>query len=495
MVTNEGLSGRRTLGSIDMTLNSLQRQVQDSESQIQALSDNILEIGQRQSESFRALAELRLDKAIGGEVEAQLDISDRQVKALLNSRARAVRTLQQEISTAQQALDGRERARVSLTAELSKQTEAFENRQLQMRVELEQQAGYLRQLEAVRGADQLAQQAEQKHQDALQNRIDKGEPYEQDALFIYLWKRNYGTSSYQSGALIRALDKWVAELSDYQAARPNYAMLLEIPERLAEHAENLKKQAEQQNLGLDQLEEAATISAGLPALAAAVEHRQQMIDEVDAEIAEAEEKMQALFKQKLVFSSGEDKDSRQAVETLVSTLQKENLDALYQRAVATPGPQDDVIVDALYEHDRQLDSLRKSLAELKTRHTQHLDRLAEMESLRRNFKQARYDAPRSDFANKALVVMVLNEFLKGLASSGDVWDTLKREQRQRAGASGQNRRSGGRTWSDGSLFPRRGRSHGRGGWGGGFGGGGGSGGMGGGSGGGSGGGFKTGGGF
>lgn len=494
MVSNAGLSGRRTLGSIDMTLNSLQRQVQDSESQIRALSDDILEIGQRQSKSFRALAELRLDKAISGELEVQLDISDRRVKALLDSRALAIHALQQEIASAQQAQDERERVRASLTADLSKDTRVFDERKAQIQAELEQQTEYLQQLEAARTADQLAQQAEKKHQDAVKNRIDKGAPYEQDPLFLYLWKRGYGTSSYQAGALIRVLDKWVADISGYQAARPNYAMLLEIPLRLAEHAENLKQQADQQTLSLDQLEAAAEKSAGLPDLQAAIDRRQQQIDAVDAEIAEAEAKMQLLLKRKMVFSSGEDRDAQQALETLANALQKENLDTLYQRAVATPGPEDDVIVNALFEQDRQLESQRKSLAELKARHTKHLDRLAEMEALRRNFKQARYDAPRSDFANKALVVMVLNEFLKGLASSGDVWDTLKREQRQRAGTSGQSRRSRGRSWSDGSSFPRRGRSHGRGGWGGGFGGGsGGSSGSG--MGGGSGGGFRTGGGF
>ena len=54
---------------------------------------------------------------------------------------------------------------------------------------------------------------------------------------MYLWNRGFGTSRYRAWPLMRALDGRVAHLVRFHEARPNYAMLLEIPIRLREHAE------------------------------------------------------------------------------------------------------------------------------------------------------------------------------------------------------------------------------------------------------------------
>jgi hypothetical protein len=92
-------------------------------------------------------------------------------------------------------------------------------------------------------SDDVIRNAEEKAARAEADRDEKRRPYESDPLFMYLWRRGFGTRDYEASNLVRHFDRKVAHLIGYEAARVNYAMLLELPERLREHAERLKQEA------------------------------------------------------------------------------------------------------------------------------------------------------------------------------------------------------------------------------------------------------------
>ena len=58
-------------------------------------------------------------------------------------------------------------------------------------------------------------------------------------------------------------------------------------------------------------------------------------------------------------------------------------------------------------------------------------KLSELEIVRRNFKNSRFDDVRSGFNNQSLVVDVLTQFVNGLVDGSGLWETLKRNQRYR----------------------------------------------------------------
>lgn len=89
----------------------------------------------------------------------------------------------------------------------------------------------------------MAEEAERKAAQAAEDRERKRRPYEADPLFTYLWRRSYGTAAYRAGPLARYLDRKVARLVGYEAARANYALLIALPDRLAEHAARLRAEA------------------------------------------------------------------------------------------------------------------------------------------------------------------------------------------------------------------------------------------------------------
>jgi hypothetical protein len=89
----------------------------------------------------------------------------------------------------------------------------------------------------------MVEAAEGKAAQAEADLAAKRVPYEQDPIFMYLWRRGFGTSRYTSKGIVRSLDRMVARHVGYAEASRNYALLTELPIRLREHAERLRGRA------------------------------------------------------------------------------------------------------------------------------------------------------------------------------------------------------------------------------------------------------------
>ncbi len=87
---------------------------------------------------------------------------------------------------------------------------------------------------------QMVEAAELKAAQAEADLAAKRVPYEQDPIFMYLWRRGFGTPRYTSRGLVRNLDRMVAGHVNYADASRNYTMLTELPIRLREHADRLR---------------------------------------------------------------------------------------------------------------------------------------------------------------------------------------------------------------------------------------------------------------
>src|SRR5688572_9388924 len=84
--------------------------------------------------------------------------------------------------------------------------------------------------------DAVATEAERKATGAEAELGAKKKPYDDDPLFAYLWRRDFGTSAYKAGGIASAIDRIVADFIDFSSALRNYKPLIEIPLRLREHA-------------------------------------------------------------------------------------------------------------------------------------------------------------------------------------------------------------------------------------------------------------------
>jgi len=230
---------------------------------------------------------------------------------------------------------------------------------------------------------------------------------------MYLWNRGFGTTEYDGGVLTRFVDAWVAKVIKYEPSRVNYWNLVAIPQRLNEHADRVGDEADEQHMLLQQLEMNALESAGVKSLEAELESLRLKLDAHDDTIEALETKLNEYLAQRTRYISGEDE------------------------------PTDDSLVIELQALEDGLDDVEDDLNDVRSLHQAKLSKLKDLEKVRRNFKNSRFDDVRSGFGNQALITGVLAQFLQGVVSGNDVWRVIKRNQRYRKVASTPDFGSGG----------------------------------------------------
>jgi hypothetical protein len=480
------ISGRQTLASIEQALADERGKLEAVAQRIEAASAALVELQRTDAQDYRELAKQRVDLLAGGELVAHIDQAEQQVLALLQNREVAARELTDRIQAAEARRVSLEAERAAQASEVDRVAEAVDEAEAHTQTRLDADPTYQAQRQRAQEAERTAMHAEEKAASSEQEKEQKGESYRSDPLFMYLWERSYGLPGYRANPLARWLDGKVARQIGFADARANYQRLNEIPVRLREHADGLKTAAEREFQALRDLDTQAREADGIPALEAQLEHQQTKLDAVDRRLDAAEAERRELLAQQATFAAGDDEHTRKAVAYLAAELQRDDLMALRRQALATPFPDDDLIVSRLLQRDDERRTTQATVQGMKDAVQQHRGRLAELEAVRTEFKRRRYDRAGSSFNDGAAVALMLGNFLNGVLDRRTLWKVLQEQQRYRPQRSDPTFGSGGfgrgTPWGGGvgGLGGSVGRSVGRGG--GGFGAG-------------AGGGFRTGGGF
>lgn len=478
-------------------LAELSRQQQDSlvdlDAQAEALQRQLRELLHQRAEQLKALARVHVGVMDSGRLASDLDAVERGAAQLLEQRDAAAADLDRQLERIGADKESLVQERERLRKELEAAAEYLDNAEAAVQAKLEADPDYRAQRDRAAEADRIAQHADAKATESEQEEAAKGAAYRDDPLFMYLWRRGFGTQAYRGGGIFRWLDGKVAQLIGYDDARLNYQRLAEIPKRLREHAKARRMDADAEYERLRALDDAAREADGIPRLESERDATQQAVDDVEERIQAAETDFAELMEQRATFTGGEDEYTRQAVEQLAAALEREDLVSLEREAVRTPFPEDDRIVDELKELEREQRRLGFMLENLKQGRAKQQQKLEELARLRRDMQRERMDRPGGSFGDSALVAMMLGNFVKGMLDREALMRVLEEQYRYRPTRTdptfGSGRFGRGTPWGGG--FGGISRSGGFGGLGGSSGGGS----SGGGGFGGGGGGFRTGGGF
>ena len=431
---------------------------------METANQQVVRIRNQFSDEYRQLARFRLDELTANRVTVQLDETDRAVLKLLERRSQELLELDSAIekSTARQDQLNVEREQVVRNRDdLVKQ---IDESAAEIKLQLSRQEAYQEQEKRVAETAARAEGAENKAAQAEADQEEKGRPYREDPLFMYLWKRRFLTPDYTGGWLTRSLDGWVAKMIKFGDARSNYFMLTELPLRLREHAEGQKAIAAQELQKLHDIEAKALQTDEIVHAKEVLAAAQKSLEEIESSIEEEEKRHETLLQQRSAFSTASDEASRQAVELQLSDMKQEPFANLYMQAKMTSSPDDDVIVARIRDLQQEEKNLIAEIKELQAQEQQYQQSFSELEDLRRRFRQSSYDSRHSYFPSGFELAALLGMLMSGRASGGDIWDRIDREQRFRRP----------RTPPDfgGGVFPGGFGGGGRGGFGGGFGGGG-----------------------
>lgn len=423
------LSGLQVSGSIDGTLRQAQEEAAVIDREVSHLTDRLLRLTEDQGTVYQTLAGIRLDAIRSGSLIRELSEADRRARELIERRQAELAHLDRALTEA-----NARRARLNEQREAGQQRVEESTRNARaaeqtVRAELERNAEYVKQRAVVEAATDTARFAAQKTELAEKDRCVKGKPYEEDRLLKYLWDRRYGTADYRANPFSRLLDGWVAKLCGYRAAAANYAMLLEIPRRLADHAERLRTIVATESGRLQELEVAVLERGESGQRRLELREAQSALEACEDQLEAAEQESSRLTEARNTVARGDDDVTRKAVATIESALRGSELRELRHAAIGTPFREDDAAVRRLEAIESERQQVQAALENQKAIQSTQRRRLVELEQVRREYRRGGYGNDAWDFRSSDMLSVLLGEMLRGSMSRDVFWDSMRRHQR------------------------------------------------------------------
>lgn len=427
------LSGPDALRSLEEALRDVRREEDDIAKRLGKSAEMIAKIRATESELLRQLAKVRLSPDVQAELTGRLSTAETEARDKLKAH-------QSALSKAETSLNDHDRTIAGLAAERAELVAKATAHENELKAIAERVAGeaskspdYAAKRQAADELVHVAEESMRKTQQAEADREQKGRPYRADPLFMYLWERSFGTKNYRANNLIMWLDGMVAGLVGYPEARPNFAMLNEIPLRLREHAERQKERAEAAMAEVRTLEEAAVDAAGGKPIREALRAANERIAAIDAETVEREDARDDAAKEQRELAQGNDPTFSSAVGALAESLGRADVQTLLADARATRTEEDDAIVKQIDDARSRAKEEDDETTDQKVRLKTLAARRRELEDIQFEFKKQGFDNPRSTFREDDLVGDLLNDFLRGGLSAASYWDQWRKSQNWQGG--------------------------------------------------------------
>ncbi|MEE9589088.1 MAG: hypothetical protein V3V97_13830 [Hyphomicrobiaceae bacterium] len=427
-LVDEMVSGRDTLASIEQSIRDVQSAEQRVQGELAEANEERARLLEQRLRAFRELAEVRAKHALADGVIDDADRLSHQVESILQARQKSIAQLREQLRVAEKERQNLLEAHETLANEIADKEARLDELAEQARLALRDEPEYATHGETLAATRAMHEKAREKSQQAEQDRERKGKPYRGDLLFMYLWRRKYGSSGYSPMSLIRWLDEWVADMVGYHDARANYAVLLEIPERLGEHAKRLEErlQNEQDALHAMEAEKIKEIAGHdlTEALRQVREKESEQNGELERLAAEITEDAGQLNR----YSAGLDHSFKKAVELSADFLEQESLTQLMRLARDTQEPTDDQIVTHIGQIDHDLNSHNQQIDDRRDELERLFERKEELLRISADFRRTHYDDPGSVFMPEGDLQNLLEELLRGVITGAEYWSRARRRQ-------------------------------------------------------------------
>ena len=421
--------------ALDEALRDIRREEDEITKRMARANERIGKLRETELGQLRSLAAVRLSPEVRSELSGTLSDAEIRARDMLREHAAAMAEMEKALAESEAELARLASERQNLLETVAKRQAELDALAAPARASLEADPTYNALLSRREEVDATAHEAERKAEQAAADREEKGRPYREDPLFIYLWERGYGTSAYKAGNITRMLDGWVARLTRYADARPNYAMLMAIPERLGEHAERLAADLAAIEAEIEAKQDAALDAAGGAEARRELATARSGVEALDAQLLAGEDAREELIAQQKQIADGDDPAFSQAVEMLATAISSTGIERLLAEARATRTQEDDAIVLRLDETRQRIAEEQIELDDERARLKTLEARRRELEDIEFEFKKSRYDDPRSRFGEDRLVGDLLTDFLKGGMTAAAYWGKW-RESQNWAGGSG-----------------------------------------------------------
>lgn len=419
-------TGRQTLGEIEGALSKLRREEGQLDGALASATAQAEKLRGERADALREFARIKLDEMAAGRLVRNLDAAEQRALQILESRRLRLESLgaQQQSLTEEVRKADLERHRAAEVVEAA--VEAVDDIRARAEGTVRTRADWLDLRKSFDAAEAIASEAEKKAKQSEDELGAKKKPYDGDPLFAYLWAAKFGTGQYEAGNIARMFDRMVADFVGYPEARASYAMLIEIPVRLREHAVRQRKAADDVRMAIAALERQAMVAAGIEPKERALAEARHKLAAADADAERRRAQLRQVEDQRSAAIGGAgDTAYSEALKTISEADAQDDVGTLYAEAKRTATPTDDMIVRRVGGIDERLAALDKEIGGLRRSARDMADRRNEVERVRDRFRSSGYDHPNATFRNDNEIGVVLGQILEGVVRSGILWDILR----------------------------------------------------------------------
>src|SRR6185295_11840076 len=348
-------TGRQTLASIEDAISKLHGEQSQLDQALRSAVGETERLRSERSHGLRELARIKLDEMAAGRLVGNLDAGERRARQILDDYRLRITAAAEQCSALQKEVTQAEAARHAAAAEVERALDVVEHDRAEAEARVQATQAWRDTKEARDKAEAVAAEAEKKAAASEAELGAKKRPYDEDPLFAYLWRRRFGTGQYLGGHIARMLDRMVAEFIAYDGARPNYAALIEIPQRLREHAAGQRQAVQAPQAALVETERHAMIEAGVDTeekILAEARHKMAVIDDT------VEKKREMLRKvdeaRAALVTDNSDPAYNEALSTIAAADAADSIANLYAEARRTPTPADEAVVGRIEEIEQNI---------------------------------------------------------------------------------------------------------------------------------------------
>ncbi|HMO84601.1 MAG TPA: hypothetical protein PKC18_06735, partial [Lacipirellulaceae bacterium] len=253
--------------------------------------------------------------------------------------------------------------------------------------------------------------------------------YEQSRLFKYLYDAGFGTPQYRAKGWTRRVDRWIARMIDFGAARRGYEFLVATPELMEQEVIRRRMSFNELMQQVETIEDRVSDEMGLTEGMRAGQVLGSARDRLVAEAARADDNLLRRQQELLSLTGAQNEFYEQAVARMKNFLSSLSPARLEAASRTTPEREDDAIVAEVQFLGSQLTEADERAAALASQRKTWEDRLGGLQTVIQRFRQYEYDSRKSLFASRVDVADLVSRYVSGQIGPDELWTALQSAQR------------------------------------------------------------------